>query len=154
MDELAQKAFIFASIFTVSNKLQTLGDKLDPQITIKQWLLLAAIANSTVEAPSLSEISALIGTSRQNVKKMALLLEKQGFVNIRRDANDARVLRVAQTAKCVEHFKSRYNMELEFLEKLFRDVDADLLSRLYHGLIKLSNNISVMEEQYNQNEEQ
>jgi DNA-binding MarR family transcriptional regulator len=154
MDELAQKAFIFASIFTVSNKLQTLGDKLDPQITIKQWLLLAAIANSTVEAPSLSEISALIGTSRQNVKKMALLLEKQGFVNIRRDANDARVLRVTQTAKCVEHFKSRYKMELEFLEKLFRDVDADLLSRLYHGLIKLSNNISVMEEQYNQNEEQ
>ena len=61
---------------------------------------------------------------------------------------------MAQTAKCVEHFKSRYNMELEFLEKLFRDVDADLLSRLYHGLIKLSNNISVMEEQYNQNEEQ
>jgi DNA-binding MarR family transcriptional regulator len=153
MDELAQKAFIFAEIFAVSNKLQALGDKLDRQITIKQWLLLAAISKSAVEAPSISEISALIGTSRQNVKKMALLLEKQGFVNIRKDPNDARVLRVVQTAKCVEHFRARYNMELEFLEKLFSGLDGALLSGLCNGLIKLTDNISIMEAQ-KQNEEQ
>lgn len=147
MDELAQKASIFASIFTVSNKLQALGDRLDRQITIKQWLFLAAISNSAVEAPSISEISALIGTSRQNVKKMAQLLEKQGFVNIRRDPGDARVLRVAQTAKCVEHFKARYNLELEFLEKLFSGFDEALLGGLRNGLIKLTDNISKMEVQ-------
>lgn len=154
MDELAQKAYIFASIFTVSNKLQILGDKLDQQITIKQWLLLAAISNSAIEAPSISEISALIGTSRQNVKKMALLLEKQGFVNIRRDPDDARVLRVAQTAKCVEYFKARYGLELAFLEELFSDIDEALLGGLRNGLIKLTNNISKMEAQKDQNEEQ
>lgn len=149
MDELAQKAFIFAEIFAVSNKLQTLGDKLDRQITIKQWLLLAAISKSTVEVPSISEISALIGTSRQNVKKMALLLEKQGFVNIRKDPNDARVLRVVQTAQCVEHFKARYNMELEFLAKLFSGLNGAQLSGLCNGLIKLTDNINIMEAQNN-----
>ena len=147
IDELAQKAFIFAEIFAVSNKLQALGDKLDRQITIKQWLLLAAISKSAVEAPSISEISALTGTSRQNVKKMALLLEKQGFVNIRKDPHDARVLRVVQTTQCVEHFKARYNMELDFLAKLFSGLDGALLSGLYNGLIKLTDNINIMEAQ-------
>ena len=39
METLKKKAYIFASIFALSNKLQVIGDKFDKELTVKQWLL-------------------------------------------------------------------------------------------------------------------
>ena len=39
--EIMRRQGIFASIFIIQNRLQTACDKLDEEITMKQWLLLA-----------------------------------------------------------------------------------------------------------------
>ncbi|MFA5636708.1 MAG: MarR family transcriptional regulator, partial [Anaerovoracaceae bacterium] len=75
MDSLKDKAFIFGSIFTLSNRLQILGDRLDRNLTVKKWLLLAGIHNCRNSSPSISEVAIIIGNSRQNVKKMLVKLE-------------------------------------------------------------------------------
>jgi DNA-binding MarR family transcriptional regulator len=145
MSLIDEEAYIFASMFSLSNRLQVLGDRLDPRISIKQWLFLVAIYKSKSETPTISEIARFIGNSRQNVKKMAILLEKQGFVELKRDDLDARAIRVRLTEKCGTYFSGRSDLEMKFLNDLFVNFDDDLVSGLFKGLNKLAENISEME---------
>jgi len=87
METLKKKGYIFASIFTLSNRLQVIGDKFDKDLTVKQWLLLAGILNSGKKAPTLTEVAAIIGSSRQNVKGDRILraiIHRLRYTNARR----------------------------------------------------------------------
>ncbi len=145
MDEKEQQAYILGAFLTLANRLQVLGDKLDEKITMKQWLLIAVILKSGSPAPALRDLAAMIGSSRQNVKKMALLLEKQGFVALSKDEKDARILRVRLTEECRVYFAGRNREEEQFMDDLFQDFNAELTSGLFTGLTKLTDNIARME---------
>ncbi|MGV8084024.1 MAG: MarR family winged helix-turn-helix transcriptional regulator [Coriobacteriia bacterium] len=147
MEHGTEKVYVFGTIFTLSNKLQLLGDRLDPKLTVKQWLFLAGIMKCDHEAPTLSEIAARIGSSRQNVKKMALILEKQGFVNMKKDSLDARMLRVELTDTCRAHLKRREKMETRFIEDLFSGFAPNELSALSNLIKKLEKNANAMGQQ-------
>ncbi len=148
MDNIKEKAYIFGSIFTIANRLQILGDKFDENLTTKQWLLIASITRMDNATPTISEVSHQIGNSRQNVKKMASILEKEGFLSLEKDINDARILRIRLTEKCLNHFRQREQRELDFIEKLFTEFDANKVTGLYQGLSKLSDNMIEMENLY------
>ncbi|QHQ61794.1 MarR family transcriptional regulator [Anaerocolumna sedimenticola] len=148
MDSIDKKAYVFGSIFTLANRLQILGDKLDKNLTVKQWLLLAGLTKYTNEAPTLSEVAAQIGNSRQNIKKMALILEREGFLILKKDSQDARILRLELTCNCKEYLKKRENKEIKFIEELFTGFPADLLNGLYSGIEMLSNTVKEMEINY------
>lgn len=150
MNALEEKAYIFGSIFTLSNRLQVLGDKFDENITIKQWLLLAAIFKNNSPSPTISEVASFIGNSRQNVKKMSLLLEKEGFLDLSKDENDGRIIRISLTKKCFDYFKHREKREDEFIEQLFRDFDVKEIHSIKMAIKKLDKNISEMETTINE----
>lgn len=145
MDNLKEKAHIFGSIFAIANRLQVLGDQFDKNITIKQWLLLAGISESKSDTPTISEVANLIGNSRQNVKKMALILEREGFLVFLKDEEDARILRIRLTEKCAAYFKKREGRELAFLEELFSGIDSELIQALDQAITRLEANIDRME---------
>ena len=148
MNDIEEKAHIFGSVFILANRLQVLGDKFDGNLTIKQWLLLVGILKNSGDSPTISEIASFIGNSRQNVKKMALILEKKGFLNLEKDSKDARILRISLTNKCQDYFKRRENRELGFFEKLYDGFDTVLIKGLDNGILKLEENIISMEKQY------
>ena len=75
---------IFSSIFILQNRIQTAGEKIQTEISMKQWLLLA-MTNYCKEPKTLTNVATLMGCSRQNVKKLSVALEKKGFVPIRID---------------------------------------------------------------------
>jgi len=141
MDSLKDKAFIFGSIFTLSNRLQILGDRLDRNLTVKQWLLLAGIHNCRNSSPSISEVAIIIGNSRQNVKKMLVKLENLGFVKIQNDPNDARAQRIEMTEKCLDYLKQRERKEIDFLERLFAGFQPSELHELVRGITRLEKNM-------------
>ncbi len=143
MDESEKKAYIFATMFSLSNKLQVIGDKFDPNITIKQWLLLVGISTFK-EPPTISEVASYVGYSRQNAKRMAAALQDRGFVTITKDANDARASRITCTPKCIEYFTGRSQRELEFLAEIFDGFDAELTDGFYRGLSRLAQNVEKM----------
>ena len=143
MNTLQQKAYIFGKIFTISNWLQTLGDKFDKNITTKQWLFILGVSHFQ-EPPILSEVANLIGYSRQNAKRIAADLQSRGYVIISRDQKDARALRIRLTPSCIEYFKKRDQREIDFLEKLFAGIEADLVNSVCQVLIKLEQNIKTM----------
>lgn len=143
MNELEQKAYILAVIFTLSNKLQVLGDEFDKNITIKQWLFMVGVSKFTTP-PTISEVAHFIGYSRQNAKRIAVDLRERGYVTIMKDKNDARASRIALTPQCLEYFKKRGIKEMEFLEKIFTGFDADFTQSVYEGLFRLEQNIEAI----------
>lgn len=145
------QAYIYGGIFALSNKLQLLGDKFDPNISTKQWFLIAIIASFKNEAPTISMAAERVGSSRQNVKKMAAILEKRGFLAINKDKQDGRIQRLELTKYCIDYFKQRSEREERYIENLYTDFNEVLYIGLYRGMKKLEENIIRME---NQNEEE
>lgn len=143
-DDLHRKQGIFASMFILQNRLQTACDKLDPELTMKQWLLLA-MAETHEGAATLTEIGQMMGCSRQNVKKIALTLEKKGFIRLEKKEGDSRALCLLQDEHMKEYAQRVGTMQQEVLTLLFEDFSKEEIEALYQGVIKLYAGISKIE---------
>jgi len=141
MDTINQMAVIFGGVFTLANKLQTLGDTMDDYMSMKQWMLIAAISKSGKESLNIGELAEIMGTSYQNVKKMAVILEKQGFLSLQKNPSDARAIMISLTEQCKEYFLQRAYIENEFLLSIFSGIDEKTISDLYEGMYRLHENI-------------
>ncbi len=146
MDDLATKSRVFAAIFILANRMQMLGDAMDPRVTTKQWGVLEAVDKAERPDPSLSQIAQMVGTSRQNVKKLVVALEREGLVLFRRDPDDARATRVTMTDECRRHLAARDVTERDFLTDLFDGVPPDVVDGLVEGLAHLLDNVARMED--------
>lgn len=135
--------YIFGEIFLVSNKLQTIGDEFLEEVTMKQWFFLAIIDQFFRNSePSITEISNVIGSSRQNVKQIALKLEKKGFIVIKKDEKDSRILRVSLTERCYDYWNNRYEKDEDFLQHIYKGMEQEELIQMLKSLEKFYENIS------------
>jgi DNA-binding MarR family transcriptional regulator len=92
--ELFGSSLVFAQqlLLRVEEFLEPFG------LTSRQWLLLAVIDKGFPGyAPTISEASAVFGTSRQNVKQVAVQLECRGWLHLVPDPADRRALRLVLT---------------------------------------------------------
>jgi DNA-binding MarR family transcriptional regulator len=90
---LAARADIFGKVFVLVQHLTRLTDAaLAPvDLTTAQWLLLAILTQGfDGERPTLTEAAERYGSSRQNVKQVALGLERRGFLRLVPDPDDGR----------------------------------------------------------------
>jgi DNA-binding MarR family transcriptional regulator len=100
-DDLLQAASdAFGGAFVLVGHLTRLTDEglADWGLTTRQWLLLAVLAKGFPgRAPTLTEAAAAYGSSRQNVKQIALGLEAQGWLRLAPDPGDGRAVRLELT---------------------------------------------------------
>ncbi len=99
-DELEARAEIFGSVFLIAQHLTRRADRelADLGLTTRQWLLLAVLTKTFPGvSPTLSQAAQEYGSSRQNIKQMALGLEARGFVRLVADPADARATRIEVT---------------------------------------------------------
>lgn len=69
-------------------------------LTARQWLLLAVLVRGFPgESPSLSEAARRYGSSRQNVKQIALGLQAGGWLRLVPDPGDVRTTRLHATQR-------------------------------------------------------
>lgn len=140
----SMERFIFASIFVHQNKIQTACDKLDSEITMKQWLLLAVI--STFGEPlSLSKIGEIMGCSRQNVKKLATILEKKGFIQLTQSKSDNRSTYILIDEKMNEYISRVGDMQENVLKILFEDFSEEEIKQYFNLVLKLYTGIENVE---------
>ena len=142
--DIPKQAYIYGAIQMLANRLQTVGDRIDPTMSSKQWFLLAIVTKFTEVPPNIGDVAEVLGTSRQNVKKMANILERQGFLKLEKDKDDLRSIRLFLTEKCDSYFKSREQLEGEYIERIFSGIDDEVLDSLCAGLGKLAKNIDVL----------
>ena len=134
---------IFSSIFVLQNRMQTAGEKLQTKISMKQWLLLAMTA-CCPEPRTLTNIGNLMGCSRQNVKKLALALEKKGFVHLQLSSNNSVLVELTEDVqRYAEEIGERQMKALSLLFSDFSEEEIEqlffLYSKLYTGLERVEN---------------
>lgn len=140
MKPIPPRQFIFGSLFLYANKLQVIGDQLDENITMKQWLLIVMAAQFE-EPLTLTALADFLGCSRQNIKKLALRLKEKGFLTLVKDRKDSRALQLLLTTKCLSYYKQRDAQEKQFLNTLFKGFSEDEIIILQSGMNKLGKNI-------------
>lgn len=140
-----QTKAIFNSLFIAGNKLQTLFDNHIPEISLKQFMLLSLIRHSK-EPFTFTQLGGLLGCSRQNIKKLASVLEKKGFVTIKQSPSDMRALCICPCPKLENYFEnvfSNYQKELSFLFSVYTEEEIQtfftLFMKLYTGIECLEN---------------
>jgi DNA-binding MarR family transcriptional regulator len=107
---LATRAEAFGTLFVLMAHLSRRADSelADLGLTTRQWLLLAVLTNAFPGySPSLSDAAEKYGSSRQNVKQVALGLEARGFVRLVPDPADARTTRIELTDRVREFDEPR-----------------------------------------------
>jgi len=137
------KFFIFGSIFFISQKWQTISDKVLLQhtdITTKQWMLIVLLEKVFKGlTPTISEAASAFGTSRQNIKRIANDLEKKNYLLILPDGKDGRIQRLALTGHHKLFFSGKKNeiWQNEYIEKLFKKLDPEEITHLKNYVKKL-----------------
>ena len=139
--DISPQEYIYMSIHMLANRLQILGDRFDPTISSKQWHVLAVISKFDKKQPNIGDIANVLGTSRQNIKKIANILQQRGFIRMEKDKNDMRNILLYLTEQCDEYYKGREQMEHEYLESIFFGLNDDEFKNLKSGMAKLFNNI-------------
>ncbi|MFN8620782.1 MAG: MarR family transcriptional regulator [Chloroflexota bacterium] len=145
---LPLRAELFGSAFVL---VQHLGNRMDAllapmDLTTRQWLLLAVLSRAG-RPMSLSQAATAYGSSRQNVKEIALGLERRGYLRLEPDPADARALLLHPTPLVARTFDTpaAQAQGAAFLAGIFAGLSptelADLhrlLLRWLHGLSEVS----------------
>ncbi len=142
-----QRKAIFSTLFIAGNKLQTLFDNHIPEVSLKQFMLLSIVRQSK-EQLTFTQLGNILGCSRQNIKKLAEILMKKGFITIQPSPYDTRAMCIYPTKKVNDYFEndfSIYQEELEFLFEVYTDQEIErlytLLSKLYAGIENLDKKV-------------
>lgn len=146
--EREPKYIIFALIFMLSNRLQTIGDSFFSEVTTKQWFVLLVLGIMKDYNPTLNELSQAVGTSHQNTKQLILKLEQKGFVIIYKDEKDARRLRIKATPKCEEFSKAYHKKSAEFMNQLFQNIPDSDMEIARNVMLTMSEQLERMEKDY------
>jgi len=143
-----QRKAIFSTLFIAGNKLQTLFDNHIPEVSLKQFMLLSIVRQSE-EPLTFTQLGNLLGCSRQNIKKLADVLVKKGFITIRQSPSDTRAMCICPAKKADDFFQndfSVYQKELNYLFEVYTDKEMEmlfiLLSKLYAGIENLERKVS------------
>lgn len=143
-----QEKAIFSTLFIAANRLQTLFDSHIPELSLKQFMLLS-IVRQAEEPLTFTRSGDLLGCSRQNIKKLADVLAKKGFVTICPNPRDTRAMCLCATPKAEDYFRREFAPFQKELHYLFEGYTARetemlfvLLSKLYTGIDTLENRVS------------
>lgn len=138
----------FAVIFQLGNKLQTFLDRHLKQdnITAKQFFMMIILGSFENGIANYKDLSERFGTSYQNVKQIALKLEKNGYVTIKSSKNDLRAKEVGMTKRANEYWIKRNKIDDERIEQMFENISEEHLVSFKNTLEILLNNLKKMEE--------
>lgn len=147
MNKLDIEKEIFARLFQLSNKLQTYLDSIlkTDKLTAKQFFLMIVVYSFADNPPTLSELSNRVGSSRQNVKQIVLKLEKQGFLELKNDEKDKRIIRIFLTDLAVKYWDNRSDKDILTFGKIFNNITLDQVTVLNNVLGNIYNNVMELE---------
>ncbi|MBR4776985.1 MAG: winged helix DNA-binding protein, partial [Lachnospiraceae bacterium] len=97
------------------------------------------------EAPTLNDLSEVMGSSHQNVKQILLKLENKGFVAMMTDEKDKRKQRFIVTDKCRKFMQENDNQNRnseKIIMSIFEGVDDMSLKVTIETIIKMERNLS------------
>lgn len=145
IDIIWKKKLLFSGVFVQENRLHAIMDRYLEEMTCKQWLVMV-VADAYNVPPDLSTLAKMLGCTRQNIKKLALSLEKAGYVILEPSENDGRSLCVSITEKGKKIIENSKNMEEKVHQSLFRDFTDREIKEYFRLSGKMMNGFGYLEE--------
>ena len=128
---------IYATLFSLTNKLQIKGDEFCEQITSRQFMSLVAIIHLPENETTLNNIARKLGTTKQSVKQMITILENKGFVLTVPSQYDKRAVNVRITDAGAKAMTVCAEKSMGFFANLSRDFSIEEMEILWTLLKKL-----------------
>lgn len=134
---------LFCSIFIQQNRMQTACEKIQTDMSMKQWLMLAMLEQCP-EPKTLTNVGKLMGCSRQNIKKLAAALAQKGYLTMTEGANNAVCLE--ETEKVAAYSAQMAERRSQVMQLLFADFSEEEIAQFYSLHEKLYAGIQRVEE--------
>ncbi|MCR5177422.1 MAG: MarR family transcriptional regulator [Lachnospiraceae bacterium] len=142
--DMPPQAFLLGLLSAFDNRYQAAADAFFREITWKQFFAVICI-NLCKEAPTIKELSDVMGSSHQNVKQILLKLEKKGFVSTFPDEKDRRKQRISVTDKCrafLEQNDNNGRQSQYIIGRIFAGIDEKSLQTTIQTIMKMERNLS------------
>lgn len=128
---------IYATIFSLANKLQAEGDKCFDDLTVRQFMTMLAVLHLPAGETSLNRIAEKTGTTKQNINHMITALGKKGLVEINPSQTDKRAMNVTLTEAGEYALYTDSKKSVVFMADLFAEFSEEELALLWKMLKKL-----------------
>ena len=141
--QMPPQPFLLGLLSAFDNRYQAAADKYFREITWKQFFAIICI-NLCKEAPTLNDLSEVMGSSHQNVKQILLKLESKGFVSMMTDEKDKRKQRYFVTDKCRKFLEENDNQSRtseQIIGQIFDGVDENSLMVTIETIMKMEKNL-------------
>lgn len=140
LSNVSEEYGIYGMLFSLGNRIQTIGDKEFEDITMKQHFMMIALGMFE-QPPTLKEMGTVIGCSYQNVKRMAEHLQDSHYLNMEKDSLDKRKLRLKSTGRLEKMADEQRDRTIEFMEMLYKNIPREDLAATLRTLMKMDRNI-------------
>ena len=142
--DMPPQAFLLGLLSAFDNRYQAAADAFFKEITWKQFFAIICI-NLCREAPTINELSDVMGSSHQNVKQILLRLEKKGFVSTIVDKKDKRKQRIIVTDEARTFLEKNDNNGQQsqyIIGRIFEGIDEKSLMNTIQTIMKMERNLS------------
>jgi len=142
--DMPPQAFLLGLLSAFDNRYQAAADAFFKEITWKQFFAIICI-NLCKEAPTINELSDVMGSSHQNVKQILLRLEKKGFVSTVVDDRDKRKQRIVVTDAARAFLQKNDNngeQSRYMIGRIFDGISEKSLKTTIQTIMKMERNLS------------
>lgn len=128
---------IYATLFSLTNKLQVQGDKYFDELTSRQLMAMVAIAHLKEDETTLNNIAKKLGNTKQSTKQLITIIEKKGYVVTMPSKLDKRAVNVNITELGKKTMIECSEKSINFLADLSRNFSTEEMEILWLLLKKL-----------------
>lgn len=127
----------YATLFSVTNKLQVKGDQFMQDLTSRQYMAMLAAAHLKEGETTLNNIAKKLGTTKQSVKHLITAIEKKGYVVTVPSEQDKRAVNVKITDIGLQVMMECSERSLKFFADVFQRFTTEELEILWSLLKKM-----------------
>lgn len=128
---------IYATIFSLTNKLQIKGDEYYENLTSRQLMAMVAIIHLPENETTLNNVAKKLGTTKQSVKQLITIMENKDYVITVPSQQDKRAVNVKITESGKQAMLECGEKSMTFFGNLSKDFSIEEMETLWTLLKKL-----------------
>ena len=132
--------FLLGLLSAFENRFQTIADNTMKEISWKQFFAIICISMCK-EAPTINDLSEILGSSHQNVKQILLKLESKGFIKFEEDKLDKRKQRILVTKACAKFCAKNNETSSSIMQKMFEGIPEKDITMTIKTIIRMDENL-------------
>lgn len=128
----------YSLLFIATNKIQVEADSHLENLTLRQFMLLIAIAHLEPQEATIVRIANTLGTSKQNVTRLVSYLVKAGYLSSTPSLTDQRSVNIRITGEGLSMMRKNALRSNQYFLNLFQDFTKEEIAAFRRSLEKLA----------------